>query len=74
MGSSEHGPDETSPAPGPGSSPPRPTWVKVMGIVLALVVVAIVVTALAGGGEHGPGRHQPGGAPAGHTPPMQHDS
>lgn len=58
------------------STPPRrPTWVKVFGIVLALVVVAVVVMALAGGGEHGPGRHLPGGGdPAGHTPPVQHDS
>lgn len=54
--------------------PPRPRWVKALGIVLALVVLAIVVMAVAGG-EHGPGRHVPGsGSPAGQAPPAQQDS
>ena len=58
-----------------GTPPPRPGWVKILGIVLAVIVVAIVVMALAGGGGHGPARHLPrDGDPAGHTPPVQHDS
>jgi hypothetical protein len=59
------GPDRASP-------PSTPRWVKLFGIIAALVVVAIVILALACG-EHGPGRHLPGGNnPAGHTPPVQH--
>ena len=58
------------------STPPRrPTWVKVLGIVLALAVVVTIAVMVLAGGEHGPGRHLPGGNdPAGHTPPVQHDS
>lgn len=75
MGSPEHTPEGSSATLGPGSPPPRPTWLKVFGIVLALIVVIVIVKALAGGGGHGPGRHMPGGGnPQGHTPPMQHDS
>lgn len=74
VASYEQGPDETKAAPAPRSSPARPAWVKIFGIVLALIVVAYVVIELAGG-EHGPGRHLPGGGtPVGHTPPVQHDS
>jgi hypothetical protein len=51
--------------------PSTPRWVKVSGIIAAVVVVAIVVLALAGG-EHGPGRHIPGGDNGGHTPPLEH--
>lgn len=59
---------------GPATSPPaRPIWVKVFGIILALIVVVVVVKALAGE-EHGPGRHLPGGDSESHTPPVQHDS
>jgi hypothetical protein len=57
----------------PDSGPPTtPRWVKVSGIIAAIVVVVIVILALAGG-EHGPGRHLPAGVnPGGHTPPVQH--
>ena len=72
MVNSEEGPEAT-PGQGSGSPPPRPVWVKVFGIVLALIVVAVIVMALTGG-DHSPGRHLPdGGEPGGHTP-MQHDS
>ncbi len=58
-----------SPDPKP---PSTPRWVKVSGIIAALVIVALVILALAGG-EHGPGRHLPGDDnPGGHTPPVQH--
>jgi hypothetical protein len=56
-----------SPDPRP---PSTPRWVKVSGIVAAVVVVAIVISALAGG-EHGPGRYMPGGDNGGRTPPVQ---
>jgi len=58
-----------SPDPKPHSTP---RWVKVSGIIAAVVMVAIVILALAGGGEHGPARHLPGGDNGGHTPPVQH--
>jgi hypothetical protein len=35
-----------------------PRWVKILGIVGALLVLLIIVMLLAG---HGPGRHMPGG-------------
>ncbi|HKH56763.1 MAG TPA: hypothetical protein VKA58_15040 [Propionibacteriaceae bacterium] len=53
-----------------------PRWVKVFGIILAIVVLLfIVVMMVAGGGAHGPGRHAPFGdagtslasVPQGHT-------
>jgi hypothetical protein len=34
-----------------------PRWVKVSGIVAALIVVLLVAVMLLSGGEHGPGRH-----------------
>jgi hypothetical protein len=60
-----------------------PRWVKVSGIIAAIVIVGVVIFMLTGlGGEHGPSRHSPGGggetapasapaesAPADHTPP-----
>ena len=62
----------------PGSNhdpvpPPRPMWVKVLGVVVALIVVAAVVLALMSGGQHGPGRHIPGGGEP-HTAPGPHES
>lgn len=42
------------------TGPPR--WVKVFGIVLAVVVLLLAVVLLTGGGNHGPSRHS---APAG---------
>ena len=51
----------TTPAQDPPSaSPPAtPTWVKALGIVLALVVLLVLAKALFGGGlaGHGPGMH-----------------
>lgn len=44
----------------PASRPPAtPTWVKALGIVLALIVLLVVAKALFGGGlaAHGPGMH-----------------
>ncbi len=38
-------------------SPPRaPTWVKVLGIVAAVVALVFLLLLLTGG-DHGPGRH-----------------
>ena len=51
--------------------PPRPRWVKVLGIALVVIVVVVVAVALLGGGDHGPGRHGGGGG-AEHTSPEQH--
>ena len=49
-------PDE---ADGDSQLEPRPTWVKVVGIVVLIALAVLVVVALTGGGggEHGPGRH-----------------
>jgi hypothetical protein len=55
-----------------------PRWVKIFGIVAAVIAVLFAVSLLVGGGGHGPGRHIPGGdEPAGddggstdHTPPV----
>jgi hypothetical protein len=68
-------PSDTGDRPqvGPDRAPPgTPRWVKLFGIIAAVLVVAIVILALAGG-DHGPSRHVPGGGnPGGHTPPVQH--
>lgn len=57
--------------PGGGATPPpRPAWVKALGIVLALLVVAVALVLVLADGEHGPGRHSPGR----HTPPAEHSS
>ena len=52
----------------------RPRWVKVLGILAAVLVAVVLVMALAGG-DHGPRRHLPGNdGPAEHTsPPGGHD-
>lgn len=34
-----------------------PRWVKVAGIVLAVLALLVVIAMLVGGGEHGPARH-----------------
>ena len=34
-----------------------PRWVKVAGIVLAVLALLIVIALLVGGGGHGPSRH-----------------
>ena len=72
-GNSGDGP-RAGPCVGPRrASPPRtPRWVKVFGIIGAVVVVALVILLIAGG-EHGPGRHLPGGGNSrGHTSPVLH--
>ncbi|HEX7172945.1 MAG TPA: hypothetical protein VF365_10105 [Candidatus Limnocylindria bacterium] len=50
------------PAPDPAGPPDRypgiPSWVKVLGVVAALVVLFIVFALVTGlGGPHGPQRH-----------------
>jgi preprotein translocase subunit SecG len=45
---------ETSHEPAPPGGTPR--WVKVFGIILAVLVLAFVIVLLVQGG-HGPGRH-----------------
>jgi hypothetical protein len=34
-----------------------PRWVKVAGIVVAVLALLVVIAMLVGGGAHGPGRH-----------------
>ena len=68
-------PPEFSAAAETPQHPPRPRWVKIAGVVAAVVVLVVIAVALFGGGEHGPGRHLPGGDDqGGHTPPAQHGS
>jgi hypothetical protein len=61
-----------------GEHPGLPGWVKVSGIVVAILVMALIVIMLIAGGDHGPGRHATGnqpaeqtgrGGPAGQRPP-----
>jgi hypothetical protein len=37
--------------------PAAPRWVKLFGVITALLIVLVVVLLLASGGNHGPGRH-----------------
>lgn len=47
---------------GQSGGPGVPRWVKVIGLVVAVLLVAFVVVQVSGiAGEHGPGRHLPGG-------------
>ena len=47
----------TDPLPYPG----MPRWVKVGGIIAALVILLVLIIVLSGvGGPHGPGRHMSG--------------
>jgi hypothetical protein len=50
-----------------------PRWVKVAGILAAVLVLVVVVVMLVGGGGHTPRRHGPPdeqtSAPVGHRPP-----
>ena len=39
-----------------------PRWVKVVGLILAVLALVVVVVLLAGGGEHGPSRHRSDGS------------
>lgn len=42
----------------PDGPPATPTWVKVVGLAVALLVVLVAIALLSGGaGSHGPGRH-----------------
>ena len=46
-----------------------PRWVKVSGIIAAVLVLLIVIVMLASGGRHGPGRHLRSGEGGGQRPP-----
>ena len=56
--------------PDPGSPPNTPRWVKVFGIITAILVLLFVIVMLLPGG-HGPGRHVPSGDTGDHTPPIE---
>nr|MBA2601249.1 hypothetical protein [Actinomycetota bacterium] len=49
----ENGERHVSPGDGPVGTP---RWVKISGIVAA-IVIALIVVVLLFGGDHGPGRH-----------------
>ena len=55
-------------AAAPTEPPPAPRWVKVFGIVAAVLALLVLVLVLSGGG-HGPGRHVDGGN---ERPPVEH--
>jgi hypothetical protein len=40
-----------------GSPPGMPRWVKVSGIIVAVLVLLVVIVMLISGGGHGPRRH-----------------
>ena len=46
-----------------------PRWVKVSGIIAAVLVLLILIVMLASGGRHGPGRHLRSSEGGGHRPP-----
>jgi hypothetical protein len=46
-----------------GAHPGLPRWVKVSGIIVAVLVLVLVVVMLFSGGNHGPSRHASGGLP-----------
>lgn len=60
--------DETGVAPG-HTTPGRPRWVKVSGVIAIVLVLLMAGLQLFGGGNHGPFRHTPSGDPAGRTSP-----
>lgn len=41
----------------PAAPPKMPRWVKIFGIVAALIVLVALAALIFGGGQHGPGRH-----------------
>jgi hypothetical protein len=45
-----------------GSPPGMPRWVKVAGIILAILALLLIVVLLVSGGHHGPGRHLSAGS------------
>ncbi len=58
-------PDHASTSPTP---PSTPRWVKVVGILGAVLVLLVVAMMVLGGGRHGPSRHSSTGAPGSETP------
>lgn len=56
----------TNPVADVPKPPATPRWVKISGVVLALVVVAVLAKVLFGGGAggHGPGMHGGLGVPS----------
>jgi hypothetical protein len=50
-----------------GSPPGMPRWVKVSGIIVAVLVLLLVIVLLISGGDHGPRRHASGRL-GGHAP------
>jgi hypothetical protein len=44
-----------------GSPPGMPRWVKVSGIIVAVLVLLVVIVMLISGGGHGPRRHASSG-------------
>ena len=61
--------DNASVEPDRSSTYRTPRWVKMFGIILAVVVLLFVISLLAGV-RHGPGLHTPSGNAGGHTPPF----
>lgn len=59
------------PLPDPGAEAGTPRWVKVFGIIAAVVVLLVVLALLFGGGpgRHGPGRHAGSDDAGGRTAP-----
>jgi hypothetical protein len=49
--------DENSAAVDTSAPPSMPRWVKVFGIIAALLILLAVVAMFVAGGKHGPGRH-----------------
>ena len=48
----------TDPTDEAETEPPGvPRWVKIAGLLAAIVLLALVVVMLLSGGDHGPGRH-----------------
>jgi hypothetical protein len=60
--------DDTGVGSDRGSTTGTPRWVKVFGIVVAVLVVLFIVVLFTGGGGHGPGRHIPSGDARGQAP------
>jgi hypothetical protein len=59
--------DHPDAGPGRGPTTSTPRWVKVFGIITAVLVLLVVIMLVAGGGRHGPSRHT--GGLGGHPPP-----
>jgi hypothetical protein len=63
--------DDTGAGAGRGDTLGMPAWVKVLGIILAVLILLFVVVLLLGDGplgSHGPGRHASSGDSGGPTP------